>query len=395
MKIKDLPRDRRGYALILVIALIAVGIFMVVAFLDVMVIETREGGIRRSATKAFWYAEAGLSKGQWYLITPPPLGKGSDYDTSKEKGGKLTEDFDEGKYEIKIEKSGKERTITSWGTFRDVTRQIQQKFRVVAGTFDFLVFGSGNTISLKPFCGSEDNNAHCCRLVLTDSYDSRLGDYDASKAGSNGDIGTNSTAKKAITLDTTDNEETGPNAKTPKVRINGDVFVGPGANVSKAVFTAGNVTISGTKAALSQAKPMPPIEVPPGLEESDDIEVDDGETVTMAGGTYLVEDVDVEEDGVLKFSGPAEIYIEDDLEIDKGGRIEAFEKKPHKLILYFMDDDDVTLGDLYAALYAPDSKVTLRNNTDIYGAVVSKSVRYRGKRGKVELHYDEALRDAV
>ena len=103
---------------------------MVASFLGMNSGQMQEVKGRMDSDCAFWFAEAGLHKAQWLLMTPPALGgEGLDYYTAER-----TETMDDGQYTIVIKKTGLERLITSTGTYRDLSRTVQQKFTVANGS---------------------------------------------------------------------------------------------------------------------------------------------------------------------------------------------------------------------------------------------------------------------
>lgn len=120
---------RRGAVLVTTFLFMFTMAFIVTAFLDVSTAELRELKGRIEIGKAFWFAEAGLHKAQWILITPPPEGEGIDYLTP---AGGVTETFDEGSYTYEVIRvTSRRRRIVSTGSYLNHTYKIQQLFNIV------------------------------------------------------------------------------------------------------------------------------------------------------------------------------------------------------------------------------------------------------------------------
>ena len=100
---------------------------MVAAFLDISTGEMRELKGRVDIGRTFWFAEAGLHKAEWMIITPVSQGGGgSDYLSNG-----TTENLDEGSYTYTVVKptgSPKKRVITSVGTYEHHTYTVKQTF---------------------------------------------------------------------------------------------------------------------------------------------------------------------------------------------------------------------------------------------------------------------------
>ena len=100
---------------------------MVAASLDISTGEMRELKGRIDIGRAFWFAEAGLHKAEWMIITPVSQGGGgSDYLSNG-----TTETLDEGSYTYTIVKpagSPKKRVIASVGTYEHQVYTVEQTF---------------------------------------------------------------------------------------------------------------------------------------------------------------------------------------------------------------------------------------------------------------------------
>ena len=142
-----------------------------------------------------------------------------------------------------------------------------------------------------------------------DSYDSRLGAYNAClsgcggstpvmNVGKDGDIGTNATTSGGVAL-------------SGSIFIDGQVAVGPSVADPSSVVTGYNPAfISGNPKVISQSEvfPMPDVTVPAGL-ICNDYTVQGNKTVTLAPGTYCYQDLTIQGGGTLTSSGSVTVYL--------------------------------------------------------------------------------------
>jgi cytoskeletal protein CcmA (bactofilin family) len=254
---------------------------------------------------------------------------------------------------------------------------------------------------------------------LTDSYDSSLGSYDPSTAGSNGDIGTDSITAGAIDLDGT---------------VNGDAVVGPDGDPSTVI--SGSGTITGTTSAAPSASNPSPVSPPSGLPIQSDIVMGAYASITISSsGQYAI--IDLGKESVITIDSsanpdptePIQLYITDTLnfdrdsqmriinnttveiymgsgsllEFDRGSLINNVSKNPRKLALYGtagFDDTralaeglegaiDIDQGsEFYGTIHAPEATVDIDRNGQLYGAIVANKVEVDRDSG---IHFDEAL----
>lgn len=221
-----------------------------------------------------------------------------------------------------------------------------------------------------------DTNIDMSGNVKTDSYDSSKGPYNPAQAGKNGDIGTNTTQAHNIAL-------------SGNVQVQGDAIVGPGGDPNRVIVASGNSTIAGTQTAATQSQPLQSATIPDSL-QMQDIKVKGNEILTLPGGTYWAENFVVSGNGRVNFTGPATVYISDEIKISGNG-IGTAGNLPSNLKILVADDCEVSLSgnsSFYGWLYAPDSRIDITGNGELFGAVVGKSIAMSGN-GKV--HLDEAL----
>ncbi len=229
-----------------------------------------------------------------------------------------------------------------------------------------------------------------------DSYDSSRGAYNGTH-GTNGSIGTNSTATGAINL-------------SGSAKVYGNAWVGPGGNPTKAIKTSGAATVKGTKGALTVAKGMTPMTDPGGGTAASFI----GGT-TLTSGTYRISAVNLSGAGVGTISGNVILYVTGSMNISgaakililpggsltvyisgsmnvSGGGIVNQTLNPRALTIYgtatCTSANYSGSSALYGAIYAPKAITTVSGSSDIYGAIVGGSVSITGA-GAV--HFDESL----
>lgn len=228
-----------------------------------------------------------------------------------------------------------------------------------------------------------------------DSYDSSKGPYNGTH-GQNGGVGTNSTARGAITL--------GGGAV-----VYGNVWVGPGGDPAKAVTLNGGSTVKGTKAALSSPRDMTPMTDPGG---GTPISFVSGTTLTsgtyrassinLTGGTATINgNVILYVTGDMKLSGSAQIvisagssltvYVSGSISIGGGGMVNQT-LNPHSLTVYGTSTcTSATFSGnsvLYGAIYTPKATTSVSGCTSFYGSVIGGSVSISGG---TAVHYDESL----
>lgn len=123
-------KQKKGITLITTFIFMMTMSVMVAAFLDISAGETRELKGRIYIGRTFWFAEAGLHKGQWLLITPGPQACEENLAVPCV----VTEVLDEGSYTFTIERPAgnpTQRRITSVGSYEKHTYTVKQEFDLV------------------------------------------------------------------------------------------------------------------------------------------------------------------------------------------------------------------------------------------------------------------------
>ena len=215
------------------------------------------------------------------------------------------------------------------------------------------------------------------RGLLADSYDSREGPYPAGGGRANLRVCTNGSQDQAVSL-------------IGAVAIHGDVILGPGSDPRRALWRLPEswTSISGSVRVADARVPVEDIELPL-LPDGGRLAIAGQEVVSLPGGLYRFQDIQIAGHGRLVFTGPAEVYVEDRVQLSGHGAIDTGQR-PSNLTLY-VQGADVSLGaedDLYARLVAPRATVELSGDGDLFGAVTGREVIVNG-RGS--FHYDEAL----
>jgi hypothetical protein len=126
-----------------------------------------------------------------------------------------------------------------------------------------------------------------------------------------------------------------------------------------------------------------------------DLNLSGSNTLTLPAGTYYVHDMNIASSAVLTFTGPATVYVYHNLNIS--GQVVTSNLQARNLTIIMCDDTGghapgpvkvTSDADLYASIYAPESKINLQGNGDIYGSVIGLQIDMTGTSN---IHYDLAL----
>lgn len=214
--------------------------------------------------------------------------------------------------------------------------------------------------------------------AVIDSYDSREGPYNSLTAGSEGNVGTNSTSPGFVVQ------------ITGNVRVEGDLTIGPGGNPATATQVTGNATITGTTTAASALVPMTPVSIPSSLTNSGPLTVNGQNTVTLGAGTYYFSSIDISGGGKLNVTGAATVYVAGDVSI-AGDGVATASNLPTNLTINVQGSRNVSIsgdGDFFGKVYAPQSSISVSGNGDLYGALIGDTF---SDSGNGNIHYDVAL----
>jgi cytoskeletal protein CcmA (bactofilin family) len=220
-----------------------------------------------------------------------------------------------------------------------------------------------------------------------DSYNSNKGMYGGTNIDSSGDVGTN-----------------GSISFNPQGRIKGDASTGPGG-------TADTTKVTGT-VTHSNALTFAPVSVPDSLKNrSEESAPSSGNiygpshkyasfspnNVTINGNVamYITGNLAMSGNSQISISAGSSLTIFIDGTVDLGGKgVINNDSIPSKFIIQstYSGSAGVTIhgkGNLFGAIYAPNTQVDLKGNADVYGSIIANTLTNSGKNASI--HYDEAL----
>lgn len=352
----------------------------------------------RSA-QSFWLAEAGVQKALWELNHGNATWQGWVVNASGDQRTKTESLGVGGEYSVIITGSlGSGLTVVAQGGVPDtsipayILRSIEVSVdNVSQSMFNYAAFGK---MSVTMTGNSE-----------SDSYDSAQGAYGGSNVGSEGDIGTNGSSIGAITL--------GGNAT-----VNGDASTG----LDGTVTLGGNASITG-EITEDSSEDIPSVSVPPvltALSSNGVYQVSANDSQFLGNGDYKFDEVSVSGNATLTICGDVTLYLtgSESLKISGNGKVVVSEgasltvyadgtcllsgngvvnqtSLPENFLIYstYADSGEGVKisgnGNVYGAIYAPDTTVKVSGNGDLYGALVGNDVTISGNG---DVHYDEALR---
>jgi len=207
--------------------------------------------------------------------------------------------------------------------------------------------------------------------------------------------------------------------------VDGDVVVGPGARAERSVELRSSSRVTGDIYGAPELDPQTPAVVPQNLEKQDakdfkpngeplsgnvtfkDFKLSGHETVKIQGDCtlYVQHDLELEKDTtvIIPEGSSLTLYVGHRLEIkgehDHVGGLLNEGRDPTKLLIYGTQTCEKvrvegTDSNFYGGIYAPYSKVELKHNGDIHGAVVGWDVKLHGDAGDGSSHFyfDERLR---
>jgi hypothetical protein len=202
------------------------------------------------------------------------------------------------------------------------------------------------------------------RDLTTDSYDSRRGDYRASREFLHGDVGTFGTLRLGGAC-----------------QIGGDARPGPGQTV---VLPPG-VKVMGRIHPYPVRFSHPLVEGP--RDQLKPLKIPLRKTMTLAGGAYVVPDLQLPDTTRLLVQHPVTLYV--------GGNVRL---PAHALITHSAKALDVTLyvagvsvelwPPFRGALYAPQATVVIHGPGEIFGAITARTITTTGP---LVVHADRSL----
>lgn len=262
-------------------------------------------------------------------------------------------------------------------------------FAPVFGKTDTEVLREAVAVGSGPCTGIWGINGVTASSVVTDSYNSDEGPYNALTAYDNGDL----CSGRAIKVN-------------GSIEVNGDVMAGFGYEVT----VAGNAgTITGITTSRIDGAVAPPADLS-GAQLSNDnhtigltspnarspwkgagynLDIQGQETLTLGSGDYLLDSIKLGGGSKIEVTGPTTIYVAGSIDAT-GGTIVNATGDPQNLTIVSAGADVKVSGGagFYGAIYAPDADVVLGGTGDFYGAVVGDTVDLGGT---FTFHVDETL----
>ena len=228
----------------------------------------------------------------------------------------------------------------------------------------------------------------------TDSYDSSLGTYAATKLDSSGNLGTNSKVGGAVKL-------------SGGVDVNGSIAVGAGGVVGTVITSSGGSTYQ-SGSVLATAVTLSSVTIPTVGTNQGNLSIKNtftatanqtygavkltaGAVLTLPSGTYVFDSLSLSGNSSIQVSGAVIVYIRTDLDLSGGTVVNSTHKSTN---LVFFGADAVTTikvtGGTSAsyAVYAPKADINTSGGAAIYGALVGKSIK---NSGGSTIHYDRSL----
>jgi hypothetical protein len=225
----------------------------------------------------------------------------------------------------------------------------------------------------------------------TDSFDSSEGSYDPSTAGERGSICSDGLV------------DVGGNSV-----VRGDALAGKGEPLPD---VDGSAVITGDVGNRITPLSLPPVDASAAATDNDndqapqvwqgqswrdpikpngDFSLNAGEVYNLPPGTYYLRNVTLNGGSTLNISGLTTIYVTGTLRREGGCYVNNNTQLAKNLRINVTGDlVDVTSDNgFYGVIYAPQARVTINANSDLFGAVVGQTLKINGSAGA---HYDESL----
>ena len=169
-------------------------------------------------------------------------------------------------------------------------------------------------------------------------------------------------------------------------RVNGDAYTGAGQTVS----TSGGSSVSGNVAELSVPLDYPPqtagaaattndnSNIPPAyLNARRDLTVNSD--LTLPGGVYYLNDVNLTSTASLSFSGPVTMYVTGSVSLSGGVRTNDYRAINLNIIVVGTGSFSLSGSSyLFANIYAPQSAFSMSGGSVLLGSVIAKTVSMSG-----------------
>jgi hypothetical protein len=209
-------------------------------------------------------------------------------------------------------------------------------------------------------------------FAFTDSYDATKGPYDKTKARFSGSVGSN-----------------GPVSIIDNAKVNGDVRYGAGST-----FTLGpSAVVNGMALPVTSPIKYESVTMPPAGTYTSLGDVNNsGGTQTVAGGTYVIDNLTLSGSAKIIWTSPVKLYIRYSYNVSGDVSISTYQNLPINRQIFFLPTcktaswtgTNVCVGDLYA----PDTDFTVSGNVEKFGRIIAKSITNSSSGG---MHYDESM----
>jgi hypothetical protein len=181
--------------------------------------------------------------------------------------------------------------------------------------------------------------------------------------------------------------------------VDGDAHPGPGKSVSGANKVSGSITpllapLNYPPADAGKAKTLNDnASIAPVLKKGA-ITLGSQKKYNVPPGTYYVTGIDLGAQAELHFTGPATLYVAGSINLGGQSKITIDRSPDLKLIVLgsgtVIDFDGGT--QIHADIYAPETRIDMHGNSDIFGSIIALSIDVTGN---TTLTYDLNLRGGV
>ena len=404
-------RNEKGLVLPVVLIVLAVVTAMGGAAVVLTKTDLKVGGNYRSNKRAFYIAEAGVNRAWTELVDGDGTNDFSDVfsDPPADPPRDLFIDelLGDGVYDVNAKgvlgsdpnlvKVTSEACLPAGCAPGSAKSTIEAVFRARETVFQFAILAKRKII----LSGG----------AITDSFDSRVADYNVATAGSEGHVGTNLDILISGNASTTIN---GNATASDDIVLSGNSRITGDATAGDMITTGGLATIAGTETPNASPPPsynFPPVNSPCGSSYHDgsgftvtagsydlsngDLTTLGGSEITLESGIYCLKSIDLQGGSTLRVSGPVSIYITEHSEFS-GGSFVNTTQIPSNLQLFsthVSNNSGLEIsgsGTAYMTIYAPDAQIEFSGKSDIMGAVVAGRI---DNNGGSRIHYDKALED--
>ena len=384
--------DRRGSALIVVAIMVTALGTMSLALLSSISTAGKRDLEAREDLAARYVAEAAVSEAYYRLLR----GEDANQGTPKQRV-----DYGNGDYWVEREDlpDGSIELVATAVAGRGLTRIQVILVEETADLFSYGAFGDE---------GMEmDSNA------FVDSYNSGDGTYEDQAVNGSG---SDTYASENGTVGSNRDVDLASNAT-----VHGDAAPGPGGTST----LNGNSEVSGSTAPSGSTSELPEITVPATV-SSGNFDLDTDDSATLPSGAYAFDAFKMDSNSSLLIEGPAtlvlgsavigsnaeilvdatngsvEFFVYDDFLMNSNTEIRSTTYTPMDVFINLLSDnvfdpdsivdlDEVDFDSnakLYGVVYAPNARIEINSNFELFGALIARSVVLDSN---AQVHYDEML----